>query len=51
MAPLPKDWVQLGGLVQRAARRAMAVYLVEAAAQTAAVGVDDEPLVTRSNVP
>ena len=51
MAPRPKDWAQLGSMVQRAARRAMAVYLVEAAAQTAAAGIDDEPPIMRSNLP
>ena len=51
MAPRPKDWAQLGSMVQRAARRAMAIYLVEAAAQTAVVSIDDEPPITRSRLP
>ena len=47
----PKDWAELGGMVQRAARRAMAIYLVEAAAQTAATGTDHDPPVMRSDGP
>ena len=50
MAARPKDWAQLGGVVQRAARRAMAIYLVEAAAQMEVTSIDHDRPVTRSNV-
>lgn len=53
MAAPPKDWTDLGAMVQRAARRALAVHLVEAAAQTAATRVDmnEATLPTGGNQP
>ncbi len=53
MAATPKDWTDLGAMVQRAARRALAIHLVEAAAQTAATRVDtnEATLPTGGNQP
>jgi hypothetical protein len=53
MAATPKDWADLGAMVQRAARRALAIHLVEAAAQTAAPRVDtnEATLLTGGNQP
>ncbi|HUU84334.1 MAG TPA: hypothetical protein VM243_12595 [Phycisphaerae bacterium] len=45
----PRDWAELGGMVQRAARRALAVYLVEAAARTAGTPAQRHRSITRSD--